>query len=68
MYVGNTILIDHNIVRTMRNPIDNVMLVEKWNCKVEIFLKYPMGGSPSLFGASSFYKRVCVYICGTQSF
>jgi hypothetical protein len=27
-----------------------------------------MGGSPSLFGAFSFYKRICVYICGTQSF
>jgi hypothetical protein len=68
MYVGNTILLDHNIVRTMRSPIDNAMLVEKWNCKVEIFLKYLMGGSPSLFGAFSFYKRICVYICGTQSF
>jgi hypothetical protein len=68
MYIGNTILIDHNIVRTMRSPIDNVMLVKKWNHKVEIFLKYLMKGSPSLFRASSFHKKNCVYICGMQFF
>jgi hypothetical protein len=27
-----------------------------------------MGGSPSLFGAFSFHKWVCVYICGTLFF
>jgi hypothetical protein len=40
----------------MRSPIDNVMLLEKWNRRVEIFSKYMMGGSPSLFGAFSFHK------------
>jgi hypothetical protein len=29
MYVGNTILVDHNHVRMMRSPIENVMPVEK---------------------------------------
>jgi hypothetical protein len=28
MHVGNAILVDHNHVRMMRSPIDNVMLVE----------------------------------------
>jgi hypothetical protein len=68
LHIGNTILIDHNLVRMMRSPIDNVMLVEKWNCRVEVFLKYMTGGSPPLLGAISFHKQVCVYICGTQSF
>ncbi len=52
----------------MGSLIDNVMLVEKWNHRVEIFSKYLMGASPSLFRASSFHKWVCVYICGMQSF
>jgi hypothetical protein len=56
MYIGNTILVDHNIVKTMGSLIDNVMLVEKWNHRVEIFSKYLMGASPSLFRASSFHK------------
>ncbi len=43
MHVGNIILVDHNHVRMMRNPIENVMLVEKWNGRVEVFLKYIMG-------------------------
>jgi hypothetical protein len=43
MHVGNTILVYHNLMRMMRSPIENVMLVEKWNCRVEIFLKYMMG-------------------------
>jgi hypothetical protein len=30
-------------VRTMRSPINNVMLVEKWNCGVEVCPKYLMG-------------------------
>jgi hypothetical protein len=68
MHVGNTILIDHNLVRMMRSPRDNVMLVQKWNCRVEVFSKYLMGGSPPLLAAISFHKRVCVYICGTQCF
>jgi hypothetical protein len=56
MHVANTIFINHNLVRTMKNPIDNVMLVEKWTHRVEAFLKYLMGGSLPLFGASSFHK------------
>ncbi len=43
VHVGNTILVDHNHVRMMRNPIENVMLVEKWNGRVDVFLKYIMG-------------------------
>jgi hypothetical protein len=42
-HVGNTILKDHNLVRTMKNPIENVMLIEKWNGKVDVFSKYLMG-------------------------
>jgi hypothetical protein len=56
MHVGNTIFIDHNLVRTMKSPIDNVMLVEKWIHMVKVFLKYLMGGSLPLLGASSFHK------------
>jgi hypothetical protein len=41
-HIGNTILVDHNLVRLMRSPIENVMLVEKWNGKVDISLKYLM--------------------------
>jgi hypothetical protein len=43
MHVGNTILVDHNLIRMLRSPIDNVMLVEKWNGRVYVFLKYLMG-------------------------
>jgi hypothetical protein len=43
MHVGNTILVDHTHVRMMRGPIGNVMLVEKWNGRVDVFLKYLMG-------------------------
>jgi hypothetical protein len=56
MHVGNTILLDHNLVRMMRSPIDNVTLVKKWNRRVEVFSKYLMGGSPPLLGAISFHK------------
>jgi hypothetical protein len=56
MHVRNTIFIDHNLVRTMKSPIDNVMLVEKWIHRVKVFLKYLMGGSLPLLGASSFHK------------
>jgi hypothetical protein len=44
MHVGNTILVNRNCIRTMRSPIENVMLVEKWNGRVYIFPKYLMGG------------------------
>jgi len=37
MHVGNTILVDHNLIRMLRSPIDNVMLVEKWNGRVYVF-------------------------------
>ncbi len=67
MHVENTILIDHNLVRMMRSPIDNA-LVEKWNRREQVFSKYLMWGSPTLLGAISFHKWVCVYICGTQFF
>jgi hypothetical protein len=30
-HIGNTILVYHNPMKTMKNPIENVMLVEKWN-------------------------------------
>ncbi len=43
MHVGNTVLVDHNLVRTMKNPIENVMSVEKSNGRVDISLKYLMG-------------------------
>jgi hypothetical protein len=43
MHVGNTILVDHNHVKMMRSPIENVMLVEKCNGRVDIFPKYLMG-------------------------
>jgi len=39
MHVANTILIDHNLVRMMISPIENVMLVEKWNGKVDVSLQ-----------------------------
>jgi hypothetical protein len=68
MHIGNTILIDHNLVRMMRSPIDNVTLVEKWNRRVEVFSKYLMWGSPPLLGIISFHKWVRVYIGGTQFF
>jgi hypothetical protein len=42
-HVGNNILVDHNLVRTMKSPIENVMLVEKWNGKVDVSPKYLMG-------------------------
>jgi hypothetical protein len=42
-HIGNTILVDHNPIRTMKTPIENVVLVEKWNHRVKIFSKYPMG-------------------------
>jgi hypothetical protein len=42
-HVGNTILVDHNLVRMMKNTIKNVMLVEKWNGRVDVSLKYLMG-------------------------
>jgi len=42
-HVGNTILVDHNLVRMMKNLIENVMLVEKWNGRVDVFPKYLMG-------------------------
>jgi hypothetical protein len=42
-HVGNTILVDHNHVRVMKSPIENVMLVEKWNRKVEVSSTYVMG-------------------------
>jgi hypothetical protein len=42
-HVGNTILINHNHVRTMKSPIKNVMLVEKWNGRVDVFVKYLKG-------------------------
>jgi hypothetical protein len=42
-HVGNTILVDHNLVRTMKSPTKNVMLVEKWNGRVDVSLKYLMG-------------------------
>jgi hypothetical protein len=41
-HVGNTILIDHNQVRTMRIPIENVILIEKWNGRVDVSVKYLM--------------------------
>jgi len=31
------------VVRTMRSAINNVMLIEKWNCGVEVCPKYLMG-------------------------
>ncbi len=40
MHVGNTILVDHNPIRMMRSPMENVMLVEKWNGRVHVSLKY----------------------------
>jgi hypothetical protein len=55
MHVENTILIDHNLVRMMRSPIDNA-LVEKWNRREQVFSKYLMWGSPTLLGAISFHK------------
>jgi hypothetical protein len=42
-HVGNTILVNHNLVRMMISLIHNVMLVEKWNGRVDICLKYLMG-------------------------
>jgi hypothetical protein len=39
-HFGNIILVDHNHVRTMQNQINNVLLVEKWNGRVEVFLNY----------------------------
>jgi hypothetical protein len=35
--------IDHNLIRMMINPIDNVMFIEKWNCYVKVFPNYLMG-------------------------
>ncbi len=43
MHVGNIILVDHIHVRMMKSPINNVMLVEKWNGRVDVFPKYLMG-------------------------
>jgi hypothetical protein len=42
-HVGNTIFVDHNLIRTMNSPIENVMLVENWNGRVDVSLKYLMG-------------------------
>jgi hypothetical protein len=39
-HFGNTILVDHNLIKTMQNPINNVLLVEKWNGKKEVSLNY----------------------------
>jgi hypothetical protein len=43
MHVGNIILVDHIHIRMMRSLKENVMLVEKWNGKVDVFPKYLMG-------------------------
>jgi hypothetical protein len=43
-HVGNIILVNHNSIRTMRSPIENVVLVEKWNGRVDVSPKYLMGG------------------------
>jgi hypothetical protein len=40
IHFGNTILVDHNLVMTMWNLINNVLLVEKWNGRVEVLLNY----------------------------
>ncbi len=42
-HIENTILVDHNHVKMMKGPIKNVMLVEKWNDRVDVFPKYLMG-------------------------
>jgi hypothetical protein len=45
MHIKKTIFtnIDHNLIRIMINPIDNVMFIEKWNCYVKVFANYVMG-------------------------
>jgi hypothetical protein len=70
MHVGNTILIDHNHVRMMKSPIENVMLVEKWNGRVNIFSKYLMGEVLTYleaFHSTSDFKFTFVQLkpCGT---
>jgi hypothetical protein len=42
-HIENTLLVDHNHVKMMKGPIKNVMLVEKWNDRVDVFPKYLMG-------------------------
>jgi len=32
--------VDHNHVRTMWNPINNILLVEKWNGRIEVLSNY----------------------------
>jgi hypothetical protein len=61
MHIGNAINIKHNLTKMIMNPIDNVMLIKKWNCKVEVFCTINVG-SPPVLGGSSFHRRVCVYI------
>ncbi len=31
---------DHNPIKTMRNPINNVLLIEKWNGRIEFSSNY----------------------------
>jgi hypothetical protein len=63
MHVGNTILVYHNLMKTMRSPIKNVMLVEKWNRRVNFFLKYLMGEIlPYLEALHSTCKSVFTFV------
>jgi hypothetical protein len=43
----------------MRSPIDNVMLVEKWNCRVKVFLKYLLG---EVFPYLEAFHSICEYV------
>jgi hypothetical protein len=40
MHIGNVININHNLTKMIMNPIENIMLIEKWNCEVKVFLHY----------------------------
>jgi hypothetical protein len=47
----------------MRSPIENVMLVEKWNLRVEVSLKYLMGEVlPYLKALHSTCKSVFTFV------
>jgi len=61
-HFGNTIFMDHNHVRTMWNPINNVLLVVKWNNRVEVSLNYfIMVVLPYLEALHSFRELVCIF-------
>jgi hypothetical protein len=68
MHVGNTILVHHNHVRMLRSPINIVILVEKWNGRVDVFLKYLMGEVLTYLEAFIPQVTPCLHLCSAKCY